>query len=199
METPNSNDGVGYSFQTPNKLKISKNKIQKSLFENWSLKIGHSSYLAGYTLIEILITLTIIGLIFGFGYISFREFSQRQALSGLARSIKGDLRLAQESALAGKKPSGINCNSPNLLNGYYFQRVSSTNYTLGASCSAGTIESKSVNLPADVTMSSFSPNPIIFKVLGQGTNISGSTIITLTQISSGNTRTITITDGGEIK
>jgi prepilin-type N-terminal cleavage/methylation domain-containing protein len=153
----------------------------------------------GYTLLEILITLTIIGLIFGFGYVGFREFSQRQALTGLARSIKGDLRLAQELALAGKKPDDIKCDSPQVLNGYYFRRNSNANYTIEASCSGGTSEIKSVNLPADINFTSLSINPILFKILGEGNNISDSATITLTQINTGNTGTITITSGGEIK
>jgi prepilin-type N-terminal cleavage/methylation domain-containing protein len=153
----------------------------------------------GYTLIEILITLTIIGLIFGFGYVSFREFSQRQALTGIARSIKGDLRLAQELALAGKKPTGANCNTPNILNGYYFRRNSNTNYTIEANCSGGIMQVKSVNMPADITLTSLSLNPLLFKILGEGTNITGSATVTLTQVSTGKTRIITVTQGGEIK
>jgi prepilin-type N-terminal cleavage/methylation domain-containing protein len=154
---------------------------------------------SAYTLIEILITLTIIGIIFSFGYVSFREFSQRQALTGLARNIKGDLRLAQEMALAGKKPEETECDSPNLLNGYYFRRNSDTNYTIEASCSGGNREVKNVDIPAEITISSPTPNPILFKVLGEGTNITGSTTITLTQAGTGNTGIITITQGGEIK
>ncbi len=153
----------------------------------------------GYTLIEILITLTIIGLIFSFGYVSFRDFSQRQALTGVARSIKGDLRLAQELALSGNKPTP-SCDSPNLLNGYYFRRNSNTNYTIEANCTGGApSQVKTVNMPVDIVLTSFSVNPILFKILGEGTNITGSATITLTQTSSGNTRVITISQGGEIK
>jgi prepilin-type N-terminal cleavage/methylation domain-containing protein len=156
----------------------------------------------GYTLIEILITLTIIGLIFGFGYVSFREFSRRQALTSAARSIKGDLRLAQELALSGNKPTmEINCNSPYVLNGYYFRRNSATNYTIEPSCSGGavTTPTKSVNMPVDIVITSLSVNPILFKILGEGNNITDSATITLTQTSTGKTGTITITSGGEIK
>ncbi len=156
----------------------------------------------GYTLVEILITLTIVGLIFGFGYVSFREFSQRQALTGAARSIRGDLRLAQEFALSGKKPSTVNCDSPNILNGYYFRRNSAANYTIEANCSGGSSAQeivKSVNIPAGIVLTSFSVNPLLFKVLGEGTNITGSATITITQTGTGNTRAVIVTQGGEIK
>ena len=163
------------------------------------MKIENSRRRRGYTLIEILVALTIIGLIFSFGYVSFREFSRRQALVGQVRSIQGDLRLAQGMALAGQKPDDANCNSPNLLGGYYFRRISNTSYSIEADCTAGTSVIKSVNLPADITISSPSPNPILFKILGQGTNVSGSATITITQVSTGRTSVVTVTDGGEIK
>ena len=38
---------------------------------------------AAYTLIEILVALTIVGLIFGIGYVNFRDFARRQALAGI--------------------------------------------------------------------------------------------------------------------
>ena len=54
----------------------------------------------GYTLIEILVGLTIIGIIFGVGFASFREFSRRQSLAGGVKTLVGDLRLAQEQAIS---------------------------------------------------------------------------------------------------
>ncbi|MFZ5932783.1 MAG: GspH/FimT family pseudopilin [Patescibacteria group bacterium] len=154
----------------------------------------------GYTFVELLVALTIVGLIFGIGYVNFRDFSRRQALAGQARSVKGDLRLAQENALAGNKPSAIACNSPNTLDSYNFDVVSSGNYRIVASCSGGTVIVKDVFLPSDVTISG-SLDPIIFKILGQGTNIASgaAATITLTQAATGNTRVVTVSSGGEIK
>jgi prepilin-type N-terminal cleavage/methylation domain-containing protein len=154
---------------------------------------------AGYTLIEILVSLTIVGLIFGIGYVNFRDFSRRQALAGVARSIKGDLRLAQEQALAGKKPTSAFCNSPNQLNGYNFRVISSQSYQLEANCSGGSVMTKTGTLPSDISVSTPSPNPITFKILGQGTNLSADATLTLTQARTANSATITVTSGGEIK
>lgn len=150
---------------------------------------------AGYTLIEILVGITIIALLFIFGYASFRDFSRRQAINSAVRTIRGDLRLAQEQALSGNKPVG--CSS--ILDGYNF-RAGGTSYTIEASCSGGLpIVVKSVTLPTDISMTPPSPNPILFKVLGQGTNISLTATVVLTQAGTNNTQTITITSGGEIK
>src|SRR3972149_11768986 len=148
---------------------------------------------SAYTLIEILVALTIVGLIFGIGYVGSRDFSRRQALAGTARSMVGDLRLAQEQALSGKKPADIFCNDPNRLNGYDFRVTGATTYVLEANCTGGVVQTKSVSLPTDVALSTPSPNPITFKILGQGTNIPATATITLTQTGTSNSRAIIVT------
>lgn len=154
----------------------------------------------GYTLIELLIGLSIIGIIFSFGFVSFREFSRRQALNGAKKILIGQLRVAQELALSGEKPNDPFCNSPNSLKGYNFRAVSNINYTIEASCTGGDVETKNTLLDGDITISAPSTNPILFKVLGQGTNIdTDDTTITLTQTITGNTREIVITKSGEIQ
>lgn len=148
-----------------------------------------------YTLIEILVSLTIISLIFGVGFISFREFARRQALAAVARSLRGDLRLAQEQALVGKKPGGCN-----VLGGYRFSAVSGTQYTIEAVCSNGnfSVGKTSVPFPSGVSMNPV-PGNILFKVLGQGTDLGSDVEVNLVQEATGNTIKVTITTGGEIK
>lgn len=153
----------------------------------------------GYTLLEILIGLTIIGLLFAVGYVNFRDFSRRQSLAGQARTIKGDLRLAQGQALAGNKPSDVFCNPPNRLNGYNFRVSSSSSYRIEANCTGGNVITKSVTLPADMSISTPSPNPVTFKILGQGTNLSADATLTVTQTGTSFTNVVTVTSGGEIK
>lgn len=158
----------------------------------------------GYTLIEILVALSIAGILFTSGFASFRDFSRRQLLAGSLRSLKGDLRLAQGYAFIGKKPPGGNCDDPSLLDGYRFFVFSSTRYIIRAYCSppGGQIDVKVVDLPSDVTIANAPPNPInpiTFKSLGEGTNLSVDTIIRLTQTSTGKTADVIVTQGGEIK
>jgi prepilin-type N-terminal cleavage/methylation domain-containing protein len=166
----------------------------------------------GYTLIEILVGLAIIGLLFSFGFVSFRDYSRRQALAGAVKEVQGDLRLAQEDASAGLKPDDINCNydpitlAGRFLNGYDFTVLSQSDpaeYEIRASCSGGNAASptKDVTLASGITISVPSPTPILFKVLGQGTNIPGGTsaVITLSLIGLTDTATVTIGSGGEIQ
>lgn len=161
-------------------------------------------YEEGYTLIEILVALTIIGLLFGVGYVNFRDFSRREAIAGAGKLLQGDLRLAQQLALTGQKPSDSSCNDPNILSGYDFTFVSNSEYTIKADCSGGTVSTvtKDVTLPSDISLSALpSPNPILFKIIGQGTNIPSGTNVTiqLVQAQTTNTYTITIGSGGDIQ
>ncbi len=185
------------NFQFPIKFKFSNFQIQiRILRTNWRLETG--DWRLGYTLIELLVAITILGIIFSAGYISFRDFSRRQALAGAVRAVSGDLRLAQELAFSGKKPTG--CIT---LNGYRF-KTAADSYGIVAACSFPEIEYEvkvGVGLPVGVTMSA-QPSPnIFFKILGQGNDISGGApeVITLTQVNTSQTQTITITSGGEIK
>lgn len=151
---------------------------------------------SAYTLIEILVALTIVGLLFNFGYVSFRDFSRRQVVAGVSKQIQGDLRLAQSNALSEQKPLG--CNTT--LNSYSFSVESASRYTIKADCGASEIIVKDVNLPTDVLVSTPSPNPLQFKVLGQGTDLGvNDWVLTLTQTGTENVGNVTVTSGGEIK
>ncbi len=151
----------------------------------------------GYTLLEVLISLSIISIIFVVGYAGFREFARRQALQAAARDVRGDLRLAQEQAFAGKKPSG--CNT---LSGFSFEIVDTLSYEVGAVCDNGSYLVREKELPEGIVFEPIpSPNPVLFKVLGLGTNIAadGSVDFILLQEATSNINTISVSWTGEIK
>ena len=148
----------------------------------------------GYTLIELLVVISIMGIIFSTGYVGFREFSRRQALVALARNVRADLRLAQQKALSGEKTGACA-----ILAGYDFRVDSSTAYSINANCSNGNFSAKNVSLGNDFMISATNNPVVLFKVLGQGAQVSaGSSLITLTQSATGKTTTIAVTSGGEI-
>lgn len=153
----------------------------------------------GYTLVELLVGLSIISIVFGVGFAGYRDFSRRQALTGVSKQLKADLRLIQQLALTGQKPNGVSCDT---LNSYTFSRTSASTYNLVANCvnTLGVVSSpvyKSVNLGSTITFTS--TNALFsFKVLGQGTNLTSPNVIILTH-SSGNTNTMTVGIGGDIK
>lgn len=58
---------------------------------------------SGFTIIEIVISTVILGLVIGFGAAQYSRFNARQVLQQATYRLRSDLRLAQERALAGKK------------------------------------------------------------------------------------------------
>lgn len=154
----------------------------------------------GYTLIEVLVSLTIVGLIFSFGFANFRDFSRRQHLTSVGRSLQADLRLIQEKAFSGVKPDDLKCIGSNTLESYSFDLTSDAGYDLVAVCSGGNVIVKSQILPSDVSLTA-TIEPISFKVLGHGTNLAqGSQAeIILTQEETANTLSVIVTSGGEVK
>lgn len=157
----------------------------------------------GYTIIEILVVLTIIGILFAVGYANFRSFSQRQAVMDAAKTLQGSLRLVQQTALSGEKPDSPFCRPPNRLNGYNL-RVNNSGYTVEANCTGSSVGvvTKEVVLPFGINIGSIpSPNPITFYVLGNGTNIdpNSDAVIIFTQTGTNNVARVTVTSGGEIR
>lgn len=144
----------------------------------------------GYTLIELLVVITISIIVFGVGMAGYREFSRRQALTGILKQVKADLRLAQQLALTGQKPE--TCSK---LIGYTFTATSS-NYKIIANCLNGNLENKSVDMSINTTISAGS---IVFKVLGQGTNLSAPLTFTIANSTTGTTGTVIVGTGGDVQ
>jgi prepilin-type N-terminal cleavage/methylation domain-containing protein len=144
---------------------------------------------SAYTLIELLIGLSIIAITFSVGIAGYREFSRRQAIVGVQKQVNADLRLAQQLALSGQKPDG--CTK---LDGYEFNSIL-TGYEIKAFCTNSTTTTKTVNFSNNFTISA---GNVIFKVLGQGTNLSSSLVYTLTEANSGTSVAVTVGVGGEI-
>ncbi len=152
----------------------------------------------GYTLIEILTVLAITGFVFTLGYGGFRTYSQRQQVTSVVRGINGDLKLAKEQAISGTKPAGCT----GTFNGYKFSvEPNNSRYLVYASCVNGDSVIKTVTIPAGFTVTAPAVNPILFKPLGLGTNISdGSSVtITVTNTSINYSNSVKIGSSGDIQ
>lgn len=143
----------------------------------------------GYTLIEILITMSILTLLFFGGYGAYREFTRRQTLDNFYKEFRVDLSLARERAVSGEKPTGCS----GTLAGYAVG-FSTESYTVSAVCSSNVLI-KQTSIPSDLQMTG-APN-FTYKVLGQGTNLlPQTTTITIRQISTGRVITAELTKEG---
>lgn len=172
---------------------------------NLKLKISNSTRQRGYTLVEILIGMTILSFLFISGYTAYREFVRRQILTTAAEELKVNLNSARQKALGAERPGSEECYN-NFL-GYSFT-FNNTSYTMKPDCDVGDPGAlsplvKTVSLPASVSVSvsgTASQNKILFKALGGGTDVTGTpAVITLTHTQSGNFKTITVTRAGVIK
>lgn len=154
----------------------------------------------GFSLIELLTVISIMTVLFSLGYANYRDFQRRQHLESAVRMVKADLRLAQEMALAGRKPDI--CGTSDLL-GYSFEiNESNDTYSIIADCRDGATEQvKLQTLPEGVEIESVvSDDNFRFNVLGQGTDETSEVGIGLSFPSGGVDPTgVIITPVGEIK
>jgi Tfp pilus assembly protein FimT len=156
-----------------------------------------NTFLDGFTIIELTIVVITLSILFVVGFAGFRSFSQGQQVDGALGQIKGDLRFAQEAALAGKKPVGCG-----FLNGYLVRYMSATSYQLYANCDNNVnvvlpekpLSDFSTFYPRVVINSSFSD--IFFRVLGRG--VISAVTVTLRNTSTSQTKSISVTSGGQI-
>ena len=152
----------------------------------------------GYTLLELLVVIFILIMVFTLVQANYRDYSRRKALEDAARRLEADLRLAQQYALSGNRPAGCT-----VLNGYKVSiDTSSNSYSIVADCSPDIAVFGKANIVfSGITLSTSGGDSIKFKSIGHGTNIpSGSTVvITLTQTSTSNAKTLTVNTAGEVR
>ncbi len=174
---------------------------------NFKFEIFNSTRQRGYTLVEIMIGMTILSFLFIGGYTAYREFVRRQILTTATEDLKVNLNSARQKALGAERPGTGECYNSFL--GYSFT-FNGTSYTMAPDCDVGSPGAlspfvKTVSLPTSVSVSipvsdTASPNKILFKALGGGTDVTGTpAVITLTHTQSGNFKTITVTGAGVIK
>ncbi|OGD94077.1 hypothetical protein A2697_03670 [Candidatus Curtissbacteria bacterium RIFCSPHIGHO2_01_FULL_41_44] len=153
-------------------LKVKSDKQQatsRNLVKTYHLSLitYHFKLKLGFSLIELLIVISIFGITASVITASFLNFERNQRLKNAALQLKNDLRLVQNNALSGNKGVvGGTCNptSPNpaiLLVGWYVildaGLGSNDKYTISRDCNvSGTEQSfdtKTVLLPRGVTIS----------------------------------------------
>lgn len=151
----------------------------------------------GYTIVELLIVISILALFAAFGFANFRGFSQRQEVANSTEQVISDLRFAQSQALAGTKPTS--CTGD--LQGYRFAVTGSSppSYAISAVCD-NTVLVKTALLPATINLTTGSP--ILFMTVGHGTDIlpGGSVTISISgELQSVPSQSVIVNSNGEIR
>lgn len=164
----------------------------------------------GFTLIELLVVLAITGVLSAIGFSSFQTYQKQQVLIAGVRSLSSDLHAAEEYAVSGNKPTScVNAANPAdpkyILNSYQFKVTSPTTYEIDANCIINnvptTVVIKTVTMATGLTINAANLNPIIFKTLAQGTNISTGQLanVLVIQGSTGYTHTLSLGENGNIQ
>jgi len=132
----------------------------------------------GFSLIEIIVTLTLMLLLFGGAIANYTRYTDVQKLKQAALTLKNNLRMAQNKAQVGEKPPGIACTQ---LVGY---EVSFTKYSYSyqAVCKPSAVGAPktSFDLPNNVIFNPLPTKSMVFGVLTRGVNIASTTTLTLT-------------------
>lgn len=144
----------------------------------------------GFTLIELMVAITIMTLLFGSGVVSYLKFNDNQQVVVTGQKIQQMLRTAQKKARVGDKPTG--CNT---LNAYQLSAsaVANAQVRLDAVCNSGNFQVESYTLPSKVTFSQ--GLSMRFKVLTGGTDQPGTIQL---NGDTGTTFTFTVGAGGDI-
>lgn len=149
----------------------------------------------GFTLIEIMIAISISSLLFGVGIASYIDFNRTQTTKGVGLTLKNNLRGVQSQALTGVKPT--TCSTATELESYRIDFFS-TSYQAQAVCSglvSGPVTT--YNLESGFQFDPV-PTQINFLVLGKGTNT--NQLINIKGFGpSGRYYSLCVTRGGDIK
>lgn len=145
----------------------------------------------GFSIVEMIVVFMILGILATSGITVTQRSGRRQSVNSAAEQIRGALRQAQAQALAGRK---VNC--VDLLESWNVN-FTATGYSIDEQCQ-GVKAGSTTTLPVGAKITTLpSPNPVKFKVLGQGTNITGSTTLKITNQEE--TASIIISSTGEIQ
>ena len=149
----------------------------------------------GFTLIELIVTISIIMVITGGVVANLTKYNDNQRLEQIGLTLQEDLHTAQGKALSGQKPSGSPCA------GFLGYRVTflAGSYAIVPECLEGNDypdDSKIVTLPAGMTFTEPLCPSFRFLPLVQGTDLPTSTDVVLTSGTA--TYTITIYRSGVI-
>ncbi len=142
----------------------------------------------GFTIIELLISMSIILLLGGGVLAAFNNFNENQKVKETALTLKSNLRLAQNKAIAGKKPEGCGA-----LNGFTASFTASS-YTVQARCDGvPTGGSLTTSLPSGI---SFVPVPAAFTFSVLTGRIASNITLTVTGLSK--SYSVAVTESGNV-
>jgi len=174
---------------------IIKNTMKKLSTRNSQLSILNSQFSStGFTLIELIVVLSVAAVISVVGIAAFVSYNQTQSLNTTAADIANMFNVAKSRAASGVKPTTAPC-SIEALNGYRISIIPSSTYKLDAVCPSGTSNILTSTLPNTIIFTS-PPTTFTVPVLTGGFSGGGTTIVLR---GFGKSKTITVDSLGNAR
>ena len=161
---------------------------------------------SGFTLIELMFVMTIMGILATIGFAKYMEFNRRQIVLQEARQLKSNLRLAQSKALNTEIDltvcmvgSTYGDGNDLSLDGWYVDFPSNQSYRIYGKCGAFSFASQTYSTNSKVTFNPVPPS-IIFRPSTQGVRLSsGNLPLSVNFQGFGIGQSVFIGASGEIK
>lgn len=130
---------------------------------------------SGFTLIELMIAVVIGSVLFSGGLAAYRGFGDRQTLKQAGATFQSNLRLFQQKALSGEKPS--ECLAGDVFEGLEVSYVNETSYLATSICQVAIPDGETFILAEEVEFLGIGWDTIFFPVLRS--ELTGAQTITL--------------------
>ena len=155
-------------------------------------KIQKNSF--AFTLIEMMVAVTVMGILTAVGVASYRQFNERQKVVTAGKEVITLLRNTQKKAKSGDRP--IECDAPyRVLDGYKMRvTIATSQVDIIAMCRGLDVITDTVLLTNDAIFSS--GGEYIFKGLSGG--VDGAGVITVTDVNLVHSYEVEITNTGAI-
>ena len=149
----------------------------------------------GFTLIEMMVVITISGILVAGGLAAYKGISEKENLKQAGLTLESNLKLAARRAQAGEKPENCSGN----LTSFSVSAVGSdvTKYQVQAKCSTGDATAVEYVLGDGVEFQSVINPPIDFWPLRNG--VTGGQTLTLTTISGSFSYQVVVEASGVIR
>jgi len=196
----NNNQPPTISYQQPvtsmKKQPATSCQLPARKGENWKLETGSWKLNNGFTFIELIVSVLILGIVVSLGVASYTSFNINQTLNQAAEQLKSGLRLAQSKSFEGVKPDE-DCAH---LDGWRVN-LDGISYDIWPVCDGvEMIESdmsQSFNFPTGV---SGPTEELLFLPLSRSIDIDNQLELVLVwEANETKTKTVTVFPGGEIR
>lgn len=165
----------------------------------WKLLVHHLSFIIrkprGFTLIELMVVLSVTAVLGTLGIAGFITYNQTQALQTSSNEVATMLNLAKSRAQSQVKLGSL-CSAPSQVLGGYSVNISivNKNYTLSSRCSGASSDLYTKNLPNGLNFDASTSASFFFPIQTGGVETAGQIIIS----GYGRSKTVTVNSLGGV-